>query len=556
MAKYPVKMLKDEQNQPFVPLVSAESIYTNDDLSFEEKFATKLEADNLKEGNGIILEQNGNDTTISVDFGATDNIIDNLNTTVAGQGPLDARQGNVLKNMIPTIVDNLDSTDATKVLSANQGHELKEMSVPTGGATGQVLKKASNNDHELEWGDAADPNAIVGDGSIMKIIELTYTEYKTLESNGELREDTEYHITDLSTSEGGLSRSITFPRDLWWDDNVFGINMNNSDIVGINGLYWGDVTEQGQEGINFLRTDGNYDSLYGKDGKLIWSPGRALTDTSRSTDIEVVTTKGAAMSGPLTYQPGGIGTHFLSTHELYDGMISYGTGGNEAMVFSTKNDITSFMFVNGEDMATNYSAERWKVLSPGLQVKENKVAIAKLIPHEGHLDFPLEVNGIAYASGGLIGGDGGTVGAITIRTEHDNEINFGGTNTSDVIFFGYRQKDAKPVPILYTFGANGAARLKASGYDTSSLRACKENITQANINALDIINNTVITKFNFIADKNKEDRIGFIADDTHELLSGTDHDKMDLNNCIGVLMKAVQELSAEITSIKEKIKEE
>ena len=197
MAKYPVKMLKDEQNQPFVPLVSAESIYTNDDLSFEEKFATKLEADNLKEGNGIILEQNGNDTTISVDFGATDNIIDNLNTTVAGQGPLDARQGNVLKNMIPTIVDNLDSTDATKVLSANQGHELKEMSVPTGGATGQVLKKASDNDHELEWGDAADPNAIVGDGSIMKIIELTYAEYKTLESNGGLKEDTEYHITDV-----------------------------------------------------------------------------------------------------------------------------------------------------------------------------------------------------------------------------------------------------------------------------------------------------------------------------------------------------------------------
>lgn len=206
MAKYPVKMLKDEQNQPFVPLVSAESIYTNDDLSFEEKFATKLEADNLKEGNGIILEQNGNDTIISVDFGATDNIIDNLNTTVAGQGPLDARQGNVLKNMIPTIVDNLDSTDATKVLSANQGHELKEMSVPTGGATGQVLKKASDNDHELEWGDAADPNAIVGDGSIMKIIELTYAEYKTLESNGELKEDTEYHITDV---ENGTASYMT-----------------------------------------------------------------------------------------------------------------------------------------------------------------------------------------------------------------------------------------------------------------------------------------------------------------------------------------------------------
>lgn len=206
MARYPVKMLKDEQNQPFVPMVSAESIYTNDDKSFEEKFATKLESKNLKGSDSITITRHDNDCIFEVNFGATDNIIDNLDTTVAGQGPLDARQGNVLKNMIPTIVDNLDSTDATKVLSANQGHELKEMSVPTGGATGQVLKKASNNDHELEWGDAADPNAIVGDGSIMKIIELTYAEYKTLESNGELKEDTEYHITDV---ENGTASYMT-----------------------------------------------------------------------------------------------------------------------------------------------------------------------------------------------------------------------------------------------------------------------------------------------------------------------------------------------------------
>lgn len=206
MARYPVKMLKDEQNQPFVPMVSAESIYTNDDKSFEEKFATKLEPTNLKGSDSITITKNGNDCTFEVDFGASDNIIDNLNTTVAGQGPLDARQGNVLKNMIPTVVDSLDSTDASKVLSANQGNVLKGMSVPTGGATGQVLKKASDNDHSLEWGDAADPNAIVGDGSIMKIIELTYAEYKTLESNGELKEDTEYHIIDV---ENGSASYIT-----------------------------------------------------------------------------------------------------------------------------------------------------------------------------------------------------------------------------------------------------------------------------------------------------------------------------------------------------------
>ena len=206
MATYPIKMLRDENKEPFVPMVSADSIYTSDGKSFEENFASKLEASDLKEGVGIVLEQDGNSTTISVDFGATDNIIDNLDTTVAGQGPLDARQGNVLKNMIPAIVDNLNSSDASKTLSANQGRILKDMSVPTGGSMGQVLKKASNNDHELEWGDAADPNAIVGDGSIMSIVELTYEDYKTLEATGELKSDTEYHITDV---ENGTATYLT-----------------------------------------------------------------------------------------------------------------------------------------------------------------------------------------------------------------------------------------------------------------------------------------------------------------------------------------------------------
>ena len=202
MGTFPVKVLIDENNEEFIPWVSADGIHTNDGLSFEEKFATKIDASNLKEGTGITIIKDGADCTFNVDFGASDNIIDNLDTTVAGLGSLDARQGNVLKDMIPQIADNLETTDASKVLSANQGYELSKRSVPEGGLAGQVLKKSSDDNHELEWGDAADPNAIVGDGSIMKIIELTYAEYKTLESNGELQDDTEYHVNDMDTIPG------------------------------------------------------------------------------------------------------------------------------------------------------------------------------------------------------------------------------------------------------------------------------------------------------------------------------------------------------------------
>ena len=324
MAKYPVKMLKDEQNQPFVPLVSAESIYTNDDLSFEEKFATKLEADNLKEGNGIILEQNGNDTTISVDFGATDNIIDNLNTTVAGQGPLDARQGNVLKNMIPIIVDNLDSTDATKVLSANQGHELKEMSVPIGGATGQVLKKASDNDHELEWGDAADPNAIVGDGTIMSIVELSYADYKALEAAGELKADTEYHITDV---ENGTTTYIT-------KDQI-------SEMIENSKANMGDIVISSAQSKNLLN-----DALIG----FYNTHERTFTNTGYYNELTVPDISPYKVGETYTYSYECIATNgswgasilIWYTDGTYNEWNSYGETGRRSMTFIVEKPISRF----------------------------------------------------------------------------------------------------------------------------------------------------------------------------------------------------------------------
>lgn len=208
MAKYPIKMLKDEEGTPFVPLVSADSVYVDADTTFQDSLDKKLEITNLKGSDSVSITKQGNDATFEVNFGAANNIIDNLNTTVAGQGSLDARQGNVLKNMIPAIADNLTTTDANKVLSANQGKVLGERTVKNGGTTGQVLKKASDNDYDLEWGDAADPNAIVGDGSITSIIELTYEEYKALEAAGNVDPNTEYHITDAQSTISKLQETL------------------------------------------------------------------------------------------------------------------------------------------------------------------------------------------------------------------------------------------------------------------------------------------------------------------------------------------------------------
>ena len=172
--------------------------------TIEEKLEKKLEVSNIKAGTDISLSVDGNNITIN--NASKGVLIDNLDTETSGLGSLDAHQGKVLKDMIPDVVNNLTTVSTDKALSAYQGYLLNHKVVPTGGTTGQVLKKSSNDDHALEWGDAADPNAIVGDGSIKKIVELTYEEYQALEA---IDPDTEYHILDVQSSIDNLEKFVT-----------------------------------------------------------------------------------------------------------------------------------------------------------------------------------------------------------------------------------------------------------------------------------------------------------------------------------------------------------
>lgn len=126
MATYPIKMLRDENNNPFVPLVSTECIKDPGGQSLDQKLATKLEASDIVAGNNISVSTSGNEVTISASLPPSGTLIDNLTTSTANQGALDAHQGYVLKGMIPAIVDDLTSTDATKALSAKQGYTLNQ----------------------------------------------------------------------------------------------------------------------------------------------------------------------------------------------------------------------------------------------------------------------------------------------------------------------------------------------------------------------------------------------------------------------------------------------
>lgn len=107
----------------------------------------------------------------------------------------------------------------------------------------------------------------------------------------------------------------------------------------------------------------------------------------------------------------------------------------------------------------------------------------------------------------------------------------------------------------YNAGTNTTANARitpAGAFTNSSKRELKENIKLFEFSGLDIINTTNICSFNMKADPTKAYRVGFIADDTNPIISGRDQDVMDLQNCIGVLMKAVQELSNKIDKLENK----
>ena len=101
-----------------------------------------------------------------------------------------------------------------------------------------------------------------------------------------------------------------------------------------------------------------------------------------------------------------------------------------------------------------------------------------------------------------------------------------------------------------TFTNSGG--ITATSFNATSARDKKENIGKTKVKALELLNTVEVVDFNFKDDKNKVPKVGFIADDTDSILATPEHNQMDVTNCIGVLIKANQELLKEINELKKK----
>ena len=126
MAEYPIKMLKDEQEQPFVPLVSTDGIQSPEGQTLDQILQAKLGPANLHGGDNVTVRTENYDCYIDVTVPASSNVINNLTTNQAGEGALDAYQGKILNEKIPGLINDLNSTDANKALAASQGKILND----------------------------------------------------------------------------------------------------------------------------------------------------------------------------------------------------------------------------------------------------------------------------------------------------------------------------------------------------------------------------------------------------------------------------------------------
>ena len=129
--------------------------------------------------------------------------------------------------------------------------------------------------------------------------------------------------TNLISGQTIAPKVINVTGNQYKVDGVYGINMQNSDIIGLNALYFLDAVDSAGEGINFYRSSTAYDRLYSYAGTLYYAP-----------NCDAATHPGTRYT---VYHSGG------ATIPLGKG----GTGGTTAAAARTNLGITATSLYNG-----------------------------------------------------------------------------------------------------------------------------------------------------------------------------------------------------------------
>ena len=93
---------------------------------------------------------------------------------------------------------------------------------------------------------------------------------------------------------------LTMANDRYYTAGQWGINMRNSDIIGVNSIYTNDVSESPTEAILFCRSNGNYDGIRAVDGVLYFSDNVVRTTEKYTAEYKVYHTGNLTKLSQLT----------------------------------------------------------------------------------------------------------------------------------------------------------------------------------------------------------------------------------------------------------------
>ena len=80
---------------------------------------------------------------------------------------------------------------------------------------------------------------------------------------------------------------LNMANDRYYSNNAYGINMRNSDIIGVNCVYTQDLSNSPAEAILFCRSNGNYDGIRAANGVLYFSNNVVKTTSKYDAEYEV-----------------------------------------------------------------------------------------------------------------------------------------------------------------------------------------------------------------------------------------------------------------------------
>lgn len=110
----------------------------------------------------------------------------------------------------------------------------------------------------------------------------------TMDGSGNVTLNTTTNHTHgyLPLSGGTLTGALTLAEGKWYNSaSAYALNLNNSDVIGVNSIYFNDLCDNAAEGIHFYRDATHVDSLWVKQGTIYFNNYRSITSNDATGSI-------------------------------------------------------------------------------------------------------------------------------------------------------------------------------------------------------------------------------------------------------------------------------